>query len=383
MKPTPKVLHVIRSEAFGGLELYVDTLIKKLFETGIEMAVYCMPNSIISGRLASAGIHIIEAKQNSKYNFSDILAIRRLVQKEGFTAIHSHTNVDAWSCAIALTGIKKVKHFFSLYMSTIAKRDPLHWFIYKRIDVLLSTSENINVEVKHNYPIDPKKVRLLRYGRDVHAYVSDSTKRNDIRNQLGVTETQTIVGTMCRIDPTKGVKEFAEAFLFLPDSIKQRVVFWIIGERTVLHKDPQGTIVYEQGSDASYKWLELFILEYKLEQQIRLIPFQKDLQGYLSAMDIFVLASWNEMYALAVLDALLMKLPVIGTNTGGTPEQLAYKRGMTVSPKSPQEIATAIQYLVENPEKAKEMGARGREWVLKEHDWQRVLPQYLEYYQVL
>lgn len=100
-------------------------------------------------------------------------------------------------------------------------------------------------------------------------------------------------------------------------------------------------------------------------------------------MDIFVLASWNEMYALAVLDALLMKLPVIGTNTGGTPEQLAYKRGMTVSPKSPQEIATAIQYLVENPEKAKEMGARGREWVLKEHDWQRVLPQYLEYYQVL
>lgn len=379
MNKSPKVLHVIRSEAFGGLELYVNTLIGKLKYCDVKMAVYCMPNSILAGKFIENGIPTIDAKKNTKYYFQDILQIRSLVIKENYTVVHSHTNVDAVTCALAMMGLNNCKHVFSLYMSTIAKRDFFHWLIYKKIDILLSTSETINANVKHNYPIDEKKIKLLRYGRDVDAYNMDTVKRNTLRNKWNSNENKIIIGTMCRIDPTKGVKELAESFLYLPEYIKERVVFWIIGERTILYKK-DNQLVFENESDELYQWLIDFIAHNHLESRILLIPFQKDLQGYLSAMDIFVLASYNEMYALAVLDALLMKLPVIGTKTGGTPEQLANNRGMTISPKSPQEIASAIEYIIDNPEKAISMGNDGREWVLKEHDWQYILPQYLALY---
>ena len=81
-----------------------------------------------------------------------------------------------------------------------------------------------------------------------------------------------------------------------------------------------------------------------------------------------------------VLDALLMELPVIGTNKGGTPEQLADGRGRVVAPRSPTELAGAIQYFIEHPEKAKQSGNMGNGWVKREHDWNNVIARFLRLY---
>lgn len=71
---------------------------------------------------------------------------------------------------------------------------------------------------------------------------------------------------------------------------------------------------------------------------------------------------------------MAMGLPVIGTNSGGTPEQILHnERGLLVQPKSSLEIAKAISFYLNNPEYIARHGENGKKWVQKEHSWQQKL----------
>jgi len=103
--------------------------------------------------------------------------------------------------------------------------------------------------------------------------------------------------------------------------------------------------------------------------------------SFLGSLDIFVLASYNEMYSLAVLDAMLINLPVISTDKGGTPEQLGFgERGFLVEPKSAKALADQIFYCVNNLNETKEKAKMGFTWTRAQHNWKNVIQQYVDLY---
>ena len=148
-----------------------------------------------------------------------------------------------------------------------------------------------------------------------------------------------------------------------------------------MKKDENGTIIFEKEAEETNNYLINFIQKNNLGGQIKLIPYQPDMVSYLSALDIFVLASYNEMYSLAVLDAMLLGLPVISTDKGGTPEQLGYgERGFLAEPKNAKSLAEKITYCLRNPEETKMKAEMGKLWTTSEHDWKNVLIQYANLY---
>ncbi len=181
---------------------------------------------------------------------------------------------------------------------------------------------------------------------------------------------------MCRIDPGKGIREIAESILHLKPEIKNKVKIWIMGEPTLDHTAPDGTPVYERQAEQMYQWLQNFSQISDVEKRIQVIPFQKNIIPYLNAMDIFVLGTYKETYSLSVIDAMGMGLPVIGTNSGGTPEQIENNvRGILVEAKSSKEIASAITTYIENPKLICEHGENAKKWVFVEHSWQNKVTQ--------
>jgi len=57
--------------------------------------------------------------------------------------------------------------------------------------------------------------------------------------------------------------------------------------------------------------------------------------------------------------------------------------GLTVDPESPEAIADAIKYLLENPGEAEEMGKRGRASVLREYNWDEQAMRLVDLYESL
>lgn len=371
MQKNISILHVNTSHAYGGLELYTILLIKKIAESGIKTAIYCIKGSKIDEEAQKLGIKIYYGFKQARISLSDIRHLRHIIQSDDFQIIHSHTRQDVWLCSVSLLFLKNKKQIFSLYMSAPSKKDFIHKFIYSKVTAITSSSEILNERIRKNYPVQAEQVKLLRYGRDLSLYVKNNNERETIRNSLNVKEDEYLIATMCRIDPGKGVKEIAESILYLKPEIKNKIKIWIMGEPTLQLTTSDGTPVYEPQAKELYEWLKKFIQLPEVENKIQLIPFQKNIIPYLNAMDIFVLGTYKETYSLSVIDAMAMSLPVIGTNSGGTPEQVAHnERGMLIEPKSAQEIANAITKYIENPKLICEHGENAKKWVFMEHNWQ-------------
>lgn len=86
----------------------------------------------------------------------------------------------------------------------------------------------------------------------------------------------------------------------------------------------------------------------------------------MGALDILVLSSHQEGLGLAVLEAMACGIPVVASNTGGLPEAVIHGRtGLLFAPGSADDLAASLTLLFEDENRAKAMGAAGRERVLE------------------
>ncbi|CUJ12954.1 exopolysaccharide biosynthesis GT4 family glycosyltransferase EpsE [Cognatishimia activa] len=95
----------------------------------------------------------------------------------------------------------------------------------------------------------------------------------------------------------------------------------------------------------------------------------EDVRRHLLEAHIFALASWHEPLGVAYMEAMACEVPTIGTDAGGVPELIRHGvDGVMTKPKSPTDLAAAIQLLSNNAEDAMRLGKAGRARVLDRFD---------------
>lgn len=73
-------------------------------------------------------------------------------------------------------------------------------------------------------------------------------------------------------------------------------------------------------------------------------------------IDVFLNVSASEGLPVSIMEAQSCGIPVIATAVGGTPEIVTDKVGILLSPNpTPEEIGSAIEYFIDNPEIAEQM----------------------------
>lgn len=90
---------------------------------------------------------------------------------------------------------------------------------------------------------------------------------------------------------------------------------------------------------------------------------------------------WAQLSALTLLESMACGTPVIGTQVDAIPEIIDDGvTGYLVPSNDPKSLRDKIKWFFENPEKAEEMGKRGREVVLIRFTWDAVARRCLEVY---
>ena len=84
---------------------------------------------------------------------------------------------------------------------------------------------------------------------------------------------------------------------------------------------------------------------------------------------------------MTILEAMAAGKPVIATPVGGVPELVSEgETGLLVPPRSPEKLAEAIGYLLDNSNVARSMGMSGRERVVEYFSEQTMLNQVMTMY---
>lgn len=106
--------------------------------------------------------------------------------------------------------------------------------------------------------------------------------------------------------------------------------------------------------------------------------FRDDVARLLNTLDVFVFPSLAEALGTAILEAMAMKKPVVGSQVGGIPEIVEEGRtGYLVDPEDPRAIAERVIHLLRNAELRRKMGLEGRKFVEAHYD-ARLMVQRLE-----
>lgn len=114
---------------------------------------------------------------------------------------------------------------------------------------------------------------------------------------------------------------------------------------------------------------------------VEVLGFQSDVESLLVQSNIIVLPSYREGLPKILIEAAACARPVVTTDVPGCRDSIVpYKTGLLVKAKDAEELANAIQVLVDNPEKRKSMGRAGRAWAETEFSIEKVVDAHLEIY---
>lgn len=170
--------------------------------------------------------------------------------------------------------------------------------------------------------------------------------RARLRKHLGLPHDRRIVLFAGQIIERKGVADLIRAWSLLSDEARSQAELVIVGD------DLEGKGAYRTQMEA---------LAAELRVAARFVGFQNNVGEWLTAADAVLVPSHTEPLGNATLEAMAYARPVVGCAVGGVPEMVVGEEtGLLVSPRSPQQLASAIQRLIGNDEQREQFGRMAR-----------------------
>ena len=145
----------------------------------------------------------------------------------------------------------------------------------------------------------------------------------------------------------------------------------------VLEKMPETTFYWV--GDGPYKENVLPILEkYDNFKWLGALEYPNKIREFLTEIDVYALLSGIDMAPLTLLEAQLMKKPVIATNVGGIPELMKdEENGFLIERGNSEKLIEYLQIIFNDHDKAKTMGNSGRKFVKDNFSWEIITKKFI------
>ncbi|MBD3297952.1 MAG: glycosyltransferase [candidate division Zixibacteria bacterium] len=328
-----------------------------------------IPSILLAGEgtpLARRGEGEVDIAPRGRFGLAK--AVRRVITVNAPSStqtpvVLSHFTHDLGPLRWALRGTPNVRLIVIKHVSPGSpKYDPLHRWIYKRVDRLLGVSEFVAEKCRTAYPIPGERIGVWHPGVDPDRFAFNESARRDIRAHQAATDDQVVFGYVGRITPNKGIEWLLDAFLGLTADV-ENARLWIVGGSSADERS------YEDNMRQS-------VAAHKCGDRVTFTGYQDAVHEYMSALDVFVTPSCEESFGLTTVEAMLAARPVIGFNIAGTGEIVADgQTGILVDPQTDRVngLREAFVRMLNDCNSTQQMGQQGRSRALKTFSHQAMI----------
>jgi glycosyltransferase involved in cell wall biosynthesis len=192
--------------------------------------------------------------------------------------------------------------------------------------------------------VAPSKLRLIYNGIDcLKAGPSGAFDPVCLKTRLGIKAVDKTIINVANYIPYKGHLDLLNA------------------AKIVLRQQPDCKFLFVGEDRGSLKSMQAAAADLGIQHRVVFLGRRKDVRELMAISDISVVASHEEGFSNAILEAMAAGLPVVATAVGGNPEAVIDgATGWVVPPKNPEALAERILALLEDPDKIREFGKRGR-----------------------
>jgi glycosyltransferase involved in cell wall biosynthesis len=314
------------------------------------------------GELRGAGVEVIRLERRSRV---DVAAWRRLWPAlRRAHVIHAHMmGSNAW--AVILGRLARVPVVVAHEHTWSFDGRPFRKLIDRELiargsDAFVAVSREDQRRMAEVEGIAPERTRFVPLGIPTPRE-GDPGK---VRDELGIGPGVPVVGFVGRLHPQKALGVLLEAGARLAPRV------------------PGLKVLIAGGGDSA--GMSAQVERLGIGDTVVLLGHRADVPDVLAALDVAVSSSDYEGSPLAVMEYMEAEKPVVATAVGGVPDIIEHGvEGLLVPRRDPAALADALAELLSDPERAKEMGRRGRERRRREFDLDVMVERFASLYEEL
>jgi len=357
-----RVMHVIAGNQMGGTERMLCYLVpnyeKEKFETCL---VTCASPSKYTEEWQRAGIEQLyflhTRKPVSLAAFIRIFKHIKQWKPDVIFAFGLRVNISAriaaWLCRVPvfITGQRGIEDWKGKGAVLLEKITSIF------VDVYIGNSKACCDMLARREKISASKLQVIYNGIQLNIPKDYKQRAADIRARH-YPDNAVVIGSIGRLNRVKGHEYLIKA---VPKILKQipEAFFVIVGH------------------DQYKQYIHKLVKKMGLDHKVILPGYSADVASWLESFDVFALPSISEGMPVSVLEAFLMKCPVVATQTGGTPELVKnHETGLLVPARDSAALATAIVELVLKQELGYEMSERAFVLASKSYSLEQMMCRY-------
>src|SRR5258706_1773026 len=217
--------------------------------------------------------------------------------------------------------------------------------------------------LRHRVPIV-----VIHNAVDLERFRPNAKSRAEIRCALGLNSAQPVVGIVGQLTARKGQMELIEAFARVSRGVKDAVL--LIAGQALFNRDEEYAAQLERA-----------VGSLGIADRVRFLGPRDDIPKLMQALDVLVVNSHEEPFALTVLEGLSSGVAVLATSVGGTPEMIRHgENGWLVEARDQDALAKAMLALLANQSLRHQLGRKGRREAIARFSTQRFLKEVEELY---
>jgi glycosyltransferase involved in cell wall biosynthesis len=211
----------------------------------------------------------------------------------------------------------------------------LEKMLFKNSRLIITPCQNTKNSIINDYGVDSKKIIDVNYG------IPENIEPNNKKSY-----SEDMILFIGRFFKQKGGYTLLDAFKQVREEIPNAKLV-IVGpnEKALIKKSP-GVKVYG------------FIKDRNI------------INNFFEKSSVFVMPSYSEAFGLVFLEAMIHKLPCIGSTVDAIPEIIIEREtGFLIEPDDVKDLSNKIIKLLKNPELSKNMGLKGYERAKSLYNW--------------
>lgn len=362
---------------FGSYEESIVSLALRLKDKGCRtIAVLCdHPPEHLKDKFINAGC-IVERLDLGKSGIQKYFSLFRILRKHRPNLIHIrfYYIFSILPIIVYFFGVRRIIYtddcsdipgqtstYNPLKKKIVFLRNKLCLMFTKRI---VAISKHVKSRLAKMPGTNSHEITVIYNGVNLNRFIP-STKTNDERkNRFEVPPENKVIIAVAHLIPEKGVDYFLEAAKLLLASEKN-LTFLVVGKGN--HQEKLIDLTNRLGINGNVRFLGL----------------RDDTDEILREADIFVCPSvWNEAFGCVIAEAMGCGKPVIASKVGGIPELVEDGvTGILIPHARPEELAKAINTLLQNNEVALKMGQAGRKRAEEYFDLKMIVDKTIALYE--
>jgi len=356
--PLPRVLHVALLPISSGSIEVVFSICKYLYENGFDNKILVTTGSILQKKLNEAEIphystNALSVYAKNKYYYKKKLGsmISKICLQHNIEIIHTHKPLEYFIARdIAQKyGIAIIAHYHTYTLPSLNKFKGFDAFIGvspRIIDYVTEVNKTCNLGIKHiGFMYPPYDDQKFLNFKSAYSSKADFFKKC-FNIEIG---NDPVVCMVANYYESKNHELLLEAVSKL---VKK-------GQGN-LHIMLAGT-----GKPNRYNTLKTLVENLHLEQNVHFLGFINNVEELFYFSDLSVLPSLFEAFGIVLLEAALMKKPIILSKTADAANVVIFqdKTGLLCDPENVDDLADKIQRILKNPREGKRLGENAYNYV--------------------